>query len=75
MQAIYFLVDHYGEHLYNRVVNTEEALYRVMLKNKGSYGVRYEFDAQGDAFPVRGYYYVSMDMALIYITGITPWEV
>lgn len=75
MESIYFLVGQDGDYLYNRCMNTEDALRRILLKNTGAYGVRYDFDENGEAFIVRGYYYISIDTALIYVNGIAPWEV
>lgn len=75
MNSIYFLVGEDGHHLYNRIMNSEDAMRRILLKNRGAYGVRYDFDKNGEAVIIRGYYYISVDMALIYVNGIAPWEV
>lgn len=75
MDSIYFLVGEDGDNLYNRIMNSEDALRRVILKNRGAYGVRYDFDKNGEAVIVRGYYYISINGELIYVNGIAPWEV
>ena len=57
--SIYYLVDEDGDHLYSRIFNSPEALHKALMKYTSCYGVRYDFNKQGEGLLVPGYYYLT----------------
>jgi hypothetical protein len=74
--SIYYLVGEDGDHLYNRIFNNTEALLKVLLKYPSCYGVCYDFDKNGEAVLIPGYYYLTETGILEFddAGGGYPWD-